>query len=90
MASQDKPFIEASSCANRAGRFAFGLEDTKAISVLRKLADDIEAGIVTLHSVTTSSHATQDEFAVRELTIEVLEEIPQTGSKDGKRLISFR
>lgn len=81
MASHDKPFIEASNCANRAGRFAFGVDDAKAVSALRQLADDIEAGIVMLHSVTTSSHATQDEFAVRELVIEVLEELPQTGLK---------
>lgn len=81
MASHDKPFIEASNCANRAGRFAFGVDDAKAVSALRQLADDIEAGIVMLHSVTTSSHATQDEFAVRELVIEVLEELPQTGPK---------
>ena len=40
MASQDKPFIKASHCANRAGRFAFGLDDAKAASVLRQLADD--------------------------------------------------
>lgn len=81
MASHDKPFIEASNCANRAGRFAFGVDDAKAVSALRQLADDIEAGVVMLHSVTTSSHATQDEFAVRELVIEVLEELPQTGPK---------
>lgn len=81
MASHDKPFIEASNCANRAGRFAFGVDDAKAVSALRQLADDIEAGIVMLHSVTTSSHATQDEFAVRELVVEVLEELPQTGPK---------
>jgi hypothetical protein len=81
MASQDKPFTDAGNCANRAGRFAFGLEDAKAISTLRQLADDIEAGIVMLHSVTTSSHAAHDAFAVREITIEVMEELPQSGPK---------
>lgn len=81
MASQDERFIDAAKCANRAGKYAFGLDDAKAIAVLRKLAADLEAGAVTLHSVTTSSHATHDEFAVRELTIEVLEELPQTGPK---------
>jgi len=81
MASQDKPFIKASQCANRAGRFAFGLEDSKAVSALRQLADDIEAGIVMLQSVTTSSHATRDEFTIRELVVEVLEELQQAGPK---------
>jgi hypothetical protein len=81
MASQDKPFIKASDCANRAGRFAFGLDDAKAVSVLRQLADDIASGSVMLHSVTTSSHATHDQFAILELTIEVLEELPQSGLK---------
>ncbi len=81
MASRDKQFINATNCTNRAGRLAFGLDDAKAISALRQLADDIEAGIVMLHSVTTSSHAAHDEFAVRELVVEVLEEIPQAGPK---------
>ncbi len=81
MAGQDKPFTDASNCANRTGRFAFGLENAKAVSVLRQLADDIETGIVVLHSVTTSSHATHHEFTVREITIEVLEELPQPGPK---------
>ncbi len=81
MASRDKQFINAGNCANPAGRLAFGLDDAKAISALRQLADDIEAGLVMLHSVTTSSHATHDEFAVRELIIEMLEELPQTGPK---------
>lgn len=81
MASREKQFMDASNCANRAGRFAFGLEDAKAVAALRQMADDIEAGIVVLHSVSSSSHATHDEFVVRELTIEVLEELPQTGPK---------
>ena len=81
MASRDKQLINAVNCANRAGRFAFGLDDAKAVSALRQLADDIESGVMTLHSVTTSSHATHDEFAIRELIIEVLEELPQTGPK---------
>ena len=81
MASREKQFINAGNCANRAGRYAFGLDDAKAVSALRQLADDIESGVVMLHSVTTSSHATQNEFAVRELVIEVLEELPQPGPK---------
>ena len=89
MASHDKRFIEASQCANPTGRLAFGLDDAKAISALRQLADDIEAGIVILHSVTTSSHATHDEFAVRELIIEVLEEIPQMDPpQTGPKIVS--
>lgn len=81
MASQQDRFLDASKCADRAGKYAFGLNDAKAIAALRQLADDLEAGTVTLHSVTTSSHATHDEFAVRELTIEVLEELPPVGPK---------
>jgi hypothetical protein len=81
MASHDERFIDAVKCANRAGKYAFGLNDAKAIAALRQLANDLEAGTVTLHSVTTSSHATHDEFSVRELTIEVLEELPQLGPK---------
>ena len=81
MATRDKQFINATDCANRAGRFAFGLDDARAASALRQLADDIEAGILMLHSVTTSSHATPEEFVVRELIIEVLEELPESGPK---------
>jgi hypothetical protein len=34
---------------------------------------------VALHSVSTSSHASHDEFSIRELVVEVLEEIPNRG-----------
>jgi 5,10-methenyltetrahydromethanopterin hydrogenase len=51
------------------------------VMALRKLADDIEAGTVVLNSVTTSTHATHEEFTVREITIEVLEEYPNTGPR---------
>jgi len=71
--------IEAAECADRAGTHAFGLNEAKAVAALRRLADDIEAGRVSLHSVTTSSHATHQEFAVREIVIEVLEEYPNAG-----------
>lgn len=81
MASQDKRFIDAANCADRAGRYAFGLNDAKAVAALRQLADDLEAGVVTLHSVTTSSHATHNDFSVREFTVEVLEEVSQAGPK---------
>jgi hypothetical protein len=73
--------INAAECANQAGRHAFGLNDAKAVAALRQLADEIEAGSVSLQSVTTSSHATHEEFAVREIIIEVLEEYPNTGPR---------
>ncbi|MGC2694458.1 MAG: hypothetical protein WA738_01570 [Candidatus Angelobacter sp.] len=68
--------INAAECADRAGKHAFGLNDAKAVAALRKLADDIESGAVALYSITTSSHATHEEFTVREVIIEVLEEHP--------------
>jgi hypothetical protein len=73
--------INAAECADRAGKHAFGLNDAKAVAALRKLADDIEAGTVALFSVTTSSHATHEEFTVREVVIEVLEEYPSVGPR---------
>ena len=71
--------IHAAECAERAGRHAFGLNDAKAVAALRQLADDIEAGRAVLHGITTSSHATHEEFAVREIIIEILEECAGTG-----------
>jgi len=71
--------INAAECADKAGRHAFGLNDAKAVAALRQLADDIEAGQVALHSMTTSSHAAHEEFTVREVIIEVLEEYPNNG-----------
>ncbi|HYX53506.1 MAG TPA: hypothetical protein VE783_08640 [Candidatus Limnocylindrales bacterium] len=47
------------------------------MAALRKLADDIEAETVALHSVSTATHATQDEFTIREVVIEILEESPE-------------
>jgi len=73
--------IIAAACADRAGKHAFGLNDAKVVATLRQLANDIEAGTVVLHSVTTASHATHEEFAVREVTIEVLEEYPSAGPR---------
>ena len=73
--------INAAECADRAGNHAFGLNETKAVAALRQLADEIEAGQVALYSITTSSHATHDEFAVREVIIEVLEEYPGAGPR---------
>jgi hypothetical protein len=73
--------INAVECADRAGKHAFGLNENKAVMALRKLADDIEAGNVVLHSVSTSSHATHEEFAIREVVVEVLEEYPVAGPR---------
>jgi hypothetical protein len=73
--------INAAECADRAGKHAFGLNDNKAVIALRKLADAIEAGTVVLNSVTTSSHATHEEFTVREVVIEILEEYPTAGPR---------
>jgi hypothetical protein len=73
--------IDAAECADRAGNHAFGLNDAKAVAALRKLADDIEDGTVALFSVTTSSHATHEEFTVREVILEVLEEYPSVGPR---------
>ena len=73
--------FNAAECADRAEKHAFGLNDNQTVMALRKLADDIEAGTVVLNSVTTSTHATHEEFTVREITIEVLEEYPNTGPR---------
>jgi hypothetical protein len=81
MSSGVRTIITAAECADRAGKHAFGLNETKAIQALRKLADDIETGNVVLHSVTTASHATHEEFAIREVTIEVLEEYSAPGPR---------
>lgn len=79
MTSGGRKSMNAAECADRAGKHAFGLNDAKAVAGLRQLADEIEAGTVVLNSVTTSSHATHEEFTVREVVIEVLEEYPNTG-----------
>ena len=71
--------MNAAECADRAEKHAFGLNDNKTAMALRQLADDIEAGTVVLNSVTTSTHATHEEFTVREIVIEVLEEYPIGG-----------
>jgi hypothetical protein len=81
MISGVRTSIHAAECADRAGKHAFGLNEAKAVEALRKLADDIEAGTVVLHSVTTSSHATHEEFAIREVVVEVLEEYPNLGPR---------
>jgi hypothetical protein len=81
MISGVRTTIHAAECADRAGKHAFGLNENKAVTALRKLADDIEAGNVVLHSVSTTSHATHEEFAIREVVIEVLEEYSTAGPR---------
>lgn len=76
MISGVRSTINAAECADRAGKHAFGLNETKAAAALRKLADDIEAGNVVLHSLSTCTHATHEEFVIREVVLEVLEEYP--------------
>ncbi len=71
--------IDATECSKRAGKYAFGLDEAKTAQTLRKLADDIEAGVVVLYSVSTSSYAEHEEFTVRELVIEVLEDTSSAG-----------
>jgi hypothetical protein len=73
--------INASECARKNGKYAFGLDEAETAQALRRLADDIEAGNVALHSVSTSSRAAHEEFTVRELVIEVLEENPVAGPR---------
>jgi hypothetical protein len=73
--------FNAADCARKAGKFAFGLDENRTAQILRKLADDIEQGKVALHSVSTTSHAAHDDFTVRELVIEVLEETPSAGPR---------
>jgi hypothetical protein len=81
MISGVRTTINAAECADREGKHAFGLNENKAVTALRKLADDIEAGNVVLHSVSTTSHATHEEFTIREVVIEVLEEYPTAGPR---------
>jgi hypothetical protein len=81
MPIQSRTTINAAECADRAGKHAFGLNDNKTVAALRKLADDIEAGTVILNSISTSSYATHEEFAIREIVIEVLEEYPEMGPR---------
>lgn len=73
--------MNAAECADRAEKHAFGLNHNKTAIALRQLADDIESGTVVLNSITTSSHATHEEFTVREIVIEVLEESPEAGPR---------
>lgn len=73
--------FNAAECAKKTGKYAFDLDDLRTAAALRKLADDIEAGIVALHSVTSSTHASHEEFTVREIVIEVLEESPGSGPR---------
>jgi hypothetical protein len=69
-----KKMMNATECANKSGKYAFGLDEARTAEALRKLADEIDAGKVALYSVSTSSRASHGEFTVREVVIEVLEE----------------
>jgi hypothetical protein len=73
--------FNAAECAKKTGKYAFGLDEPRTAAALRKLADEIEAGIVALHSVSTSTHASHEEFTIREIVIEVLEEVPAAGPR---------
>jgi hypothetical protein len=73
--------INASECAKKTGKYAFGLDEAQTAQALRKLADDIAAGAVVLHSVSTSSRAAHEEFTIRELVVEVLEENSVAGPR---------
>jgi hypothetical protein len=77
--------INAIECAKKAGKYGFGVDEARTAQLLRTLADEVETGKVVLHSVSTSSHATDEDFAVRELVIEVLEEIDVAGPRVIKR-----
>jgi hypothetical protein len=77
--------FNTTECANRAGKHAFGVDEARTAQALRKLADDIDAGTVVVHSVSIVSRAMQEEFAVRELVIEVLEETPKAGPRAVRR-----
>jgi hypothetical protein len=76
MSSGDRKIINAAECSSRAGRYAFGLDEIKTAQMLRRLADDLENGRVLVHRVTTSCHAIHEEFTVRELVVELMEEAP--------------
>jgi hypothetical protein len=76
VSSGEKQHMNATECASQAGKYAFGVDETKAVQLLRKLADELEAGQVALYSVSTACHASHEEFTVRELVIEFLEEVP--------------
>jgi hypothetical protein len=73
--------FNATECARRSGRYAFGVDEARTAQALRKLADEIDAGVVVVHSVSTNSRATHEEFTVRELVIEVLEDTSISGPR---------
>jgi hypothetical protein len=73
--------FNATECTRKAGKFAFGVDETRTAQALRKLADDIDTGAVVVHSISISSRASHEEFTVRELVVEVLEEHATTGPR---------
>lgn len=77
--------FNATECAKRAGKYGFGVDEARTAQALRELADDIDNGVVVLHSVSIASRAAHEEFAIRELVIEVLEETSIVGPRAVKR-----
>ena len=73
--------FNAAECAKKTGKYAFDLDAARTAAALRKLADEIEAGVVALHSVSSSTHASHEEFTIREIVVEVLEESPSAGPR---------
>jgi hypothetical protein len=73
--------FNATDCAKNGGRHAFGVDQAGTARALRRLANDIETGVVVVHSVCISSRAAHEEFTVRELVIEVLEETANAGPR---------
>ena len=73
--------FNAVECAKKTGKYAFDLDQPRTAAALRELADDIENGAVMLHSVTTSIHASHEEFTIREIVLELLEESPVAGPR---------
>jgi len=73
--------FNAAECAKKTGKYAFDLDAPRTAAALRKLADQIEDGTVALHSVSTSIHASHEEFTIREIVIEVLEESSTAGPR---------
>jgi hypothetical protein len=76
----EKRLMSAIDCAGRKDDLAFGLNENKTARLLRELAGDLEAGRALLQRVSTSLHAMREEFTVREIVIELLEESRESES----------
>jgi hypothetical protein len=73
--------FNATECAKKAGKHTFGVDEAGTAQALRKLADDIDTGVVVVHSVSIASRAAHEEFTVRELVIEMLEDNSVAGPR---------